>query len=53
MDPSLVLMLVEKNGADIEAIVNKIGLSTLLSLAPHFMAIVNTLQGEQQKGAKR
>lgn len=48
MDPALIALLVEKNGADVEAIVNKVGLVTLLSLVPHFMAIVATLQ--QHKG---
>ena len=43
MNPTL-LLIVQKNSADIEAIVNKIGVGTLLQLTPHLLAIAATLQ---------
>ena len=51
MNPELLLLLTEKNGADITAIVNAIGVETLLKLAPHFINIIKTLQGQQPKDA--
>ena len=42
MNPTLALIM-SKNSADIEAIVEKIGVSTLLSLTPHIFAIMQTL----------
>lgn len=47
MNPTLMLIL-QKNSADIEAIVTKIGVGTLLSLAPHLLAIAATLQAPAQ-----
>jgi hypothetical protein len=46
MNPILLAVLAEKNGADIEAIVAKIGIGTLLSLAPHLVAILETIQAQ-------
>jgi len=43
MNP-LVEEVLAKNAADIEAIVAKIGIPTLISLAPHFWAIPKTVQ---------
>ena len=43
MNPTL-LLIVQKNSADIEAIVNAIGVGKLLQLTPHLLAIAATLQ---------
>ena len=43
MNPTLMLIL-QKNSADIEAIVAKIGVGTLISLVPYFLRIAATLQ---------
>jgi hypothetical protein len=43
MNPTIMLIL-QKNSADIEAIVAKIGVGTLISLVPYFLRIVATLQ---------
>ena len=43
MNPTIMLIL-QKNSADIEAIVNKIGVGTLISLTPYFLRIAATLQ---------
>jgi hypothetical protein len=40
----IVAEVLAKNAADIEAIVNAIGVSTLIKLAPHFEAILATVQ---------
>ena len=48
MDPRLAAILTT-NRADIEAIVAKIGIGTLLELAPHFINIITTLQKGQPK----
>jgi hypothetical protein len=45
MNPILEEILA-KNGADIEAIVAKIGIGTLISLAPRFLAILKTVQAQ-------
>ena len=45
----LLLLLGEKNAADIEAIVAKIGIPTLIALAPHFVAIAKTFMAAQQQ----
>jgi hypothetical protein len=47
MNPLLLAEIALKNGSDIEAIVAKIGIATLLSLAPNFMAILATVQAAQ------
>jgi hypothetical protein len=44
MNPALLAALAEKNPADIEAIIAKIGIPTLLSLLPHLIAILTTIQ---------
>jgi hypothetical protein len=44
MNPALFALLAEKNAADIEAIVAKIGIPTLLAIAPHLYAILTTIQ---------
>ena len=46
MNPDIFLVL-QKNSADIEAIVAKIGIPTLISLAPHFYAILATIQASK------
>jgi hypothetical protein len=43
MNPTIALVL-QKNAADIEAIVPKIGMPTLLALVPNFMNILKTVQ---------
>jgi hypothetical protein len=43
MNPTIELILT-KNAADIEAIVAKIGLPTLIALIPNFLAIVKTIE---------
>ena len=43
MNPTIALIL-QHNQADIKAIVEKVGIENLLSLAPNFMNIVATLQ---------
>ena len=43
MNPTLALVM-QKNSADIEAIVAKIGIANLLSLTPHIFAIMQTIQ---------
>jgi hypothetical protein len=48
MNPTLALIL-QKNAADIEAIVTKIGMPTLLAPVPNFMAILATVQETQKK----
>lgn len=48
MSPILKEVL-EKNGADVEAIVAAIGVSTLIKLAPHFEAIFATVQAATPK----
>ena len=53
MNPETLLLLAEKNSADIEAIINtlgpKVGIPTLLTLMPHIVAILQTLQAQQPK----
>lgn len=43
MNPTIALIL-QKNSADIEAIVTKIGMPTLLSLIPNILAILATVE---------
>lgn len=43
MNPTL-LLIVQKNSADIEAIVNAIGVGKLLQLTPQLLRIAATLQ---------
>lgn len=40
--PPVIAEILAKNPADIEAIVQAIGISTLIKLAPHFEAIIAT-----------
>ncbi len=47
MNPELIAEIASKNGPDLEAIIAKIGIATLLALAPNFMAIVKTVQEHQ------
>jgi hypothetical protein len=47
MNPELLAMVVAKNSADIETIVAKIGIGTLLVLTPNFMNILKTVQAQQ------
>lgn len=44
MNPALLVTLIEKNGADLEAIEAAVGFPTLLKLLPHIVAILNTIQ---------
>ena len=48
MNP-LVEEVLAKNAADIEAIVAKIGIPTLISLAPNFLNILKTVQAAPPK----
>ena len=43
MDPQIVMLILQHNGADVKAIVEKVGLDNLIALAPHFGAILKTL----------
>jgi hypothetical protein len=45
MDPELIALLVEKNTPDIEAIIAKVGIGTLLTLLPNIVRIVQTVRG--------
>lgn len=49
MNPTTLLTLAEKNATDIEAIVNaigpKLGVTGILALMPHIVAILQTLEG--------
>lgn len=47
MDTQIITLLVEKNSADIEAIVSKIGITTLLQLLPHIANIAQTLSAQK------
>jgi hypothetical protein len=47
MNPELIAEIASKNGPDLEAIIAKIGIATLLALAPNFMNIVKTVQAHQ------
>ena len=51
MNPVLVAEIAAKNGSDLEAIVNKVGFTTLLQLLPHLMNILQTVQELQNKPA--
>jgi hypothetical protein len=44
MNPVLIAEIVKNNSADIEAIVSKIGVGTLLSLLPNILNILATVQ---------
>jgi hypothetical protein len=46
MNPTVEAIL-QHNSADIKAIVDKIGVETLLALAPNFMRIMATAQAQQ------
>ena len=52
MNLLLLAEIAAKNGSDIDAIVAKIGVGTLLSLAPHFLAIAKTVQDQQAPAPK-
>jgi hypothetical protein len=52
MNPELLAAIVEKNSADVETIVAKIGVVTLLQLSPNLIAILKTIQ-EQQAAAPK
>jgi hypothetical protein len=47
MNPTVAAIL-QHNSADIKAIVDKIGVETLLALTPNFMRILGTVQAQQQ-----
>jgi hypothetical protein len=47
--PPVIAEVLAKNAADIEAIVQAIGIGTLIKLAPHFEAILATVQAAQPK----
>lgn len=46
MDLELLAKIAANNGPDLDAIVTKIGIGTLLSLTPHFLAIAKTVQNQ-------
>jgi len=48
MNPQLLTLLAEKNGTDLEAIVAKVGLPTLIALLPNIANILQTVQSTQQ-----
>ena len=50
MNP-IIAEVLAKNGPDIEAIVAKIGVPTLVELAPHFLNILATGQAAPPKPA--
>lgn len=45
MNPQLLLLLTTHNANDIKVIVEKVGIETLIQIAPNLMNIVNTIQG--------
>ena len=47
MNAQLLALLAEKNAPDLEAIVAKVGLPTLISLLPHLANIMATVQAAQ------
>ena len=47
MNPALAAVLAN-NKADVLAIIQKIGLETIIELAPHFASILTTVQAHQQ-----
>lgn len=49
MNPQLLSLIAEKNAADLEAIVNKIGVANLIALMPHIVAILETIQTQAPK----
>jgi hypothetical protein len=49
MNPTIAAIL-QHNAPDIKAIVDKIGVETLLALAPNFMNILATVQAHQPIG---
>ena len=49
MNPTLAL-IIQKNSADLEAIVAKIGIGTLITLIPHIMAILATVEAQKAAG---
>jgi hypothetical protein len=51
MNPTLLLIL-QKNSADIEAIINKVGIGVLLSLMPQILAITATATEAQSSAPK-
>ncbi len=51
MNPQLVFSLLAHNAADIKAIVEIIGIDNLIKLAPHFQAILETV--ERSQGANK
>lgn len=52
MNPTIALVL-QRNSADIEAIVTKVGIPTLLSLLPNFMNILTTVQAPAPAAAPK
>ena len=48
MNSELLALLAEKNSTDIEAIVTKVGLPTLIALIPYIANILKTVQTVQQ-----
>lgn len=46
MNPTIAAVL-EKNQADLKAIINKIGIDGLFELMPHITAILKTIQEQQ------
>ena len=49
MNP-IMLTVLQKNSADLEAIIGKIGIANLLSLMPHIMAIMATVEAQKAVG---
>jgi hypothetical protein len=52
MDTALFALIAEKNSADLEAIITKIGLPTLFAIMPNVIAIMKTVQS-QPKGVSK
>ena len=50
MDLTLLARITQNNSADVEAIISKVGIGTLLQLMPHIMAIVKTVQDTKAQG---
>lgn len=46
MNPAQVALLVEKNGADIKALIDIFGIENILKAMPHLMNIMATLQAK-------
>lgn len=50
MNPELLALIAEKNLADLEAIISKVGIQNLIALLPNIISIFKTIQSAQKAG---